>query len=116
MKPRPEHDADLIADILDAVVDIQREAPSKSTFDSSELVQAFVILRIMRIGECANLVTTETMDRHPGIPWRQLIGTRNRLAHDYWGVNPDVVWRIVDRHVPALIEPLRSVLRDLEEN
>ena len=54
------------------------------------------------IGEAATHVPDEVRALAPGVPWRQLVGTRNRLAHAYLGIEPDTVWLIVTRAVPEL--------------
>lgn len=48
------------------------------------------------------------MSHIPHIPWRRIIGTRNRLAHDYLGVDEDVIWDIVQTEVPSLLAALRE--------
>ena len=47
---------------------------------------------------------------HPEIEWRSIIGTRNRLAHAYLGMDDDVIWDIIRTDVPDLLPKLRSLL------
>ena len=54
------------------------------------------------IGEAATHIPDEVRALAPGVPWRQVVGTRNRLVHAYLGVEPDTVWLIVTRSVPEL--------------
>jgi uncharacterized protein with HEPN domain len=49
----------------------------------------------------------------PEVAWRQIIGTRNRLAHAYLGIEPDTVWLIVAESVPMLLRQLRVMLAAL---
>lgn len=49
----------------------------------------------------------------PEIAWRQIIGTRNRLAHAYLGIEPETVWLIVSESVPTLLTQLRLMLAAL---
>jgi len=59
------------------------------------------------IGEAANRVSRQTQELHPQIPWRQMIGMRNHLVHDYGHVDPEIVWDTLQRHVPELIAGLK---------
>ena len=62
------------------------------------------------IGEAATHVPDEVRSLAPGVPWRQVIGTRNRLAHGYLGIEPDTVWLIVTGAVPDLRVQLLALL------
>lgn len=78
-------------------------------FAQSELHQNAVIRPLEIIGEAARRVSQETRDAHPEIPWEQMIGTRNRLIHEYFRVNLTTVWETVQNDLPsliALVEPL----------
>ena len=62
------------------------------------------------VGEAANRVSPATRQRHPEIPWPQIIGVRNRLVHGYDVVNLAILQDIVRNDLPALIERLASIL------
>lgn len=62
------------------------------------------------IGEAATRVPEELRARAPGIPWRQVIATRNRLIHAYLGIDADTVWSIIQDDVPALHAALSEML------
>ena len=64
------------------------------------------------VGEAANRVSQETQQGHPGIPWPEIIATRNRLTHGYDDVNLDILWTIVDTDFPPLIQQLREIVGD----
>ena len=53
------------------------------------------------IGEAAARVPSDVGEAHPHIPWRRIIGTRNRLAHDYLGIDDDMIWDIVQTEIPT---------------
>jgi len=78
-------------------------------FQQSELHQNAVMRPLEIIGEAARLVSQQTRQAHPEIPWEQMIGMRNRLIHEYFRVNLKTVWETVQNDLPrliALIEPL----------
>ena len=62
------------------------------------------------IGEAATRVPAEIRAREPEMPWRLVIGTRNRLAHGYLGIEPETVWLIATDSVPRLRDQLMALL------
>ena len=72
-----------------------------------------VLRNLELIGEAATRVPVNMRGLAPEIAWRQIIGTRNRLAHAYLGIEPDTVWLIVSESVPTLLMQLRGMLAAL---
>ena len=66
------------------------------------------------IGEAASHVPDYVREAHPDIPWRRIVGTRNRVAHGYLGIDNDVVWDIIQTDVPDLLPRLREMLEDAQ--
>ena len=62
------------------------------------------------IGEAATHVPAELRLLAPGVPWRSIVGTRNRLAHAYLGIDTDAVWDIVSHELPLLRDALTALL------
>ncbi|MDE2817264.1 MAG: DUF86 domain-containing protein [Chloroflexota bacterium] len=60
------------------------------------------------VGEAARQVSPETREKHPAIPWQDIIGMRNRLVHAYYDINYDVVWQTVKEDLPSLVETLEQ--------
>ena len=58
------------------------------------------------IGEAARLVSPEYRDAHLDVPWREIVGMRNRLVHEYFRILPDKVWDVVEKHIPRLVQLL----------
>lgn len=55
-------------------------------------------------------VSEETRTAHPAVPWREMTGMRDRFVHDYFGVSLDIVWDVVQNHLPLLREKIRQAL------
>ena len=69
------------------------------------------VVRLLEIvGEAASRIPPSERDKYPQIPWGQVIGLRNRLAHGYDRVDLDIVWQIVARHLPPLVEELDKIV------
>ena len=63
------------------------------------------------VGEAANRVSEDMQQRHPEVPWRQIVGLRHRLIHGYDAVDLDILWDIVRYDLPLLIAALEEILR-----
>ena len=66
------------------------------------------------IGEAVKHLSGEARTAAPEIPWSRIAGMRDKLIHDYMGVNLDLVWDVVDREIEPLVEAVRNLLGDQE--
>ena len=88
---------------------------SRSDLDTDRVL-ALALVRLLEIvGEASGRASEEIQERHPEIPWPQIIALRNRLIHGYDSVDNDILWRILTRDMPDLVRILRSIpdLREL---
>ncbi len=101
-----------VEDILEAIAEIQvftRSMRFADFRDDAKTLKA-VALNFVIIGEAAARVPDEVAAAHPEIAWRFMRGIRNRLVHDYFFIDAQIVWDTVENDLPALIEPLNSLL------
>jgi uncharacterized protein with HEPN domain len=100
--------------ILDAVKRIESyiNGIACEEFLENEMVQAAIIREMEIIGEAAKRLPENFKTGHPDIPWRKMAGMRDKLVHDYMGVDIDAVWDTVDRDLPALKESIAEILGD----
>ena len=70
---------------------------SRETFDGDENLRLALIHLIQVIGEGARQVSRPFADRHPEVPWAEIIGMRHKVVHDYLGVDEDIVWVVVSQ-------------------
>jgi len=78
-------------------------------FVSSGLNYDATIRNLELIGEAATHIPSSVREANPGIPWRLIIATRNRLIHGYLGIDDDTLWSIVRDEVPALLPVLKAL-------
>jgi len=76
--------------------------------------QDAVIRNLEIIGEATKNLSREIRAAHPDIPWRAMAGVRDRLIHDYFGVNLDIVWQIVTVELPEVTARIAAVLESTQ--
>lgn len=83
------------------------------TYDSfsgdMKLVEACVF-NLSQLGELCRIADDSFIHNHPEIPWREMNGLRNRIVHDYEGVNLRLVWEIITEDIPELKNTLQKLL------
>ena len=90
--------------IVDAIekIEIYTKGVDRAKFMKTSLVQDGVIRQIQVIGEATKLLSADIRARHPGIPWKDIAGMRDKVVHDYLGVDLGAVWDTVQEDLPAL--------------
>jgi uncharacterized protein with HEPN domain len=89
--------------IQDSIARIEAyTATGRRAFLVDTMVQDAVIRNLEIIGEAVRNLPLDLRRQHPTIPWRSITALRNVLIHEYFGVDIDIVWRVVDRRLPAL--------------
>ena len=89
-------------------------AHSRSELETDELLAHGLVHMLLVLGEAASRVGEEERRLHPGIPWRQVVGLRNRLVHGYDDIDPDTVWSVLTKDLPSLITELERILATRE--
>src|ERR1022692_197277 len=77
---------------------------TRDEFKHNMLIQDATIRELEIIGEAARLISEATKRAHPDIPWYEISGMRNRLIHEYFGVDLAVVWKTVTEDLEILVE------------
>jgi uncharacterized protein with HEPN domain len=89
------------------------EGLDKNDFLADRRTQQAIIMNIIVIGEAATRLVNdypEFVDRYPNVPWRNMRGMRNRMAHGYFDINLDTVWNTVREAMPQLVDQLKAIL------
>lgn len=106
----------LVEDILDAAEKILRYTKGL-TFDQfamDERTVDAVARNFEIIGEAANRLTDAYKRRNDGINWNQIRGFRNRIVHDYFGIDQTIVWQIIEVYLPKLDSTLRALTSEMD--
>lgn len=83
---------------------------SRADFDADDTLQLALVYLVQTIGESARRVGDETRVKHLEIPFRQIVGMRHKVVHDYMAVDLDIVYNVVARDLPPLIEALAKII------
>jgi uncharacterized protein with HEPN domain len=105
-------DLALLGDVLDAIRRIEsytREVDKKD-FLENFMMQDAVMHQIEIIGEASNSIAEEFQDKHSHLPWMQMRAIRNKIVHDYRGINLQIIWDTVQNDLPALKLQVQELL------
>lgn len=108
-----EHIVNSSGDILNFTNGFTLEA-----FKADLRTQKAVVMSIIEIGEAATKIATSDpnfVDTNDGLPWSQMRGMRNRIAHGYFDIDLDIVWQTVISAIPTLNRQAEVLLDDLRE-
>lgn len=101
----------LVEDILESAKKIQRytDGLSFEQFTLDEKTVDAVARNFEIIGEAANRLPEEFKAQHPNIEWNRIRGFRNRIVHDYFGIDYEIVWKIKENYLPELEAELEKL-------
>jgi len=102
---------DYLVDILDACEKITAfiKGMTEGQFQADDKTQFAVVRGLEIIGEAAKKIPGTSRAKYPQVPWREIAGMRDKLVHDYIGVNARVVWKTATQDVPRIAELLRAI-------
>ncbi|MDD3627797.1 MAG: DUF86 domain-containing protein [bacterium] len=99
-----------IYDAIDRIEDYTKDI-EQTQFKENKMMQAAVIREIEIIGEASKRITEEFKKQHPKVPWKQMAGMRNKVIHDYFGVDIEIVWNTLKKDIPNLKLQFKSILK-----
>lgn len=101
----------LISDIIESAEKIFRYTTNLdfNTFSNDDKTIDAVVRNFEIIGEAANRLSEEFKDSNPSIDWHRIRGFRNRIVHDYVGIDSNIIWTIIKEYLPDLIHRLKQL-------
>ena len=107
-----------IKHILDCIESIEQfsEELSKEEFKKNDLKQSAILRKIEIIGEAVKNLPDSFRNKHSSAEWKKITGTRDRLIHQYFGVDLDLMWDVIKKELPKLKKQTQEILKSLEKN
>lgn len=97
--------------IRDALADIATyTSTGRDTFFTERMRQDATLRKLEVIGQAVKNLSEETKSRKPSVPWKQIAGMRDKVIHDYFGVNLEIVWVVIEKDLPKLERAIQALL------
>jgi uncharacterized protein with HEPN domain len=106
---------DYLEDISGAISDIRSfvQGMSADGFIADKKTVNAVVRSLEIIGEATGKIPKDVRERYPDVPWEEIIGMRNRLIHEYFGVDLDIVWQTLQEDLAPLEIAIKTMLTEL---
>lgn len=108
-------DKERLGHILDAIAEIESYTANISfkDFVANSMMRFASIKQIEIIGEAANYITPSTKDLFSDVEWKQIIGMRHILIHEYFGVDANLVWQVIISDIPTLKDAINRIAMNI---
>ncbi len=80
--------------------------------ENEDLKRAFV-RSLEIIGEAARRIPSHIKKRYPDVEWKEIVGMRNKITHEYWGIDYEIVWRTVEEDIPRLKSHIEQIINNI---
>ena len=101
-----------LTDILNAaekILKYNQEKSQDAVSDSEKELEA-ILYNLLILGEAARSIPEEFRNEHPEVPWKRMVGMRDKLIHQYWGMQQITIWNTITQDIPDLRDKIRKIL------
>lgn len=104
-----------LLDILKAIDKIKRYRGKKDfkAFAADDLVVDAVLRNLELIGEAAKHIPEKAKESYPDMKWKEIAGMRDKLIHDYFGVDPELVWKVITEDMLEFEKKVKDILDEV---
>lgn len=105
---------DYINDLIEACEDILSftKEMSYSDFAGDKKTVNAVIRSLEVIGEASKKLPVSFRNNCPDMPWKQMAGMRDKLIHEYFGIDKQMVWQVIEKHIPDILTLIKEISID----
>lgn len=109
---------DFLQDILEAIRQLENITKTITFAEFSTRIETLlsVVKLIEIIGEAVKNIPDEVRVNYPEIPWKNVAGMRDKLVHEYWAIDEQIIWQVIQKNIPQLKETITKILEELAEN
>lgn len=103
-----------LQDIFDAIEKIEEFVGTLGyeRFLDDDKTRSAVVRKLEIIGEAAKNVPDSVKHKHKGVPWKEMAKMRDKISHDYFGVDYEIVWKVLKEKLPLLKPQIQKALRE----
>lgn len=108
---------DYIQDILDSIkdIDVFIKGIDFQNFKNDRKTINAVIRSLEIIGEAAKKIPDEIREKYSNISWKNIAGMRDKLIHEYFGIDEEIIWKVASEEIPALKSSIQKLFNELEK-
>ena len=109
-------EVELLSDVKEAIkrIGTYTQKMEYKEFLQDIKTQDAVVRNLEIIGEAVKNISVDFKKKYPQLPWKELAGLRDRLIHQYFGVNYDIVWTIVRQELPPTLSKVKKILKEIK--
>jgi uncharacterized protein with HEPN domain len=106
-----------IEDIIEAIDDIEEFIAGMDfpEFYRDNKTKSAVVWKVETIGEAAKNTPKEIKEKYKDIPWKDMSGIRDKIAHFYFGIDYEIVWEVIKKRLPEIKLGIKQILKDIEQ-
>ena len=114
MTQGPDKDRLYLAHILECIENVEQDVQGiRQRLERDRTIRDAVLRNLQILAESTQRLSDSIKATQPQIPWIQIEGFRDRLVHDYFCIDLELVWRVVEQHLPSLKAAITTMLQSL---
>lgn len=107
-----------VEDVLECIKKVEKYTGDMdfTLFKKDDKTVDAVIKNLETIGEAAGHIPDDIKARHKDIPWKEIVGLRNRIVHGYFNIDLKIIWGVIKQELPTLKIQLENILKEEHNN